>query len=71
LLREAHRLSAIPGVLIQGSLDLQGPPKTAFELARAWPNSELVLVANAGHSVDDKAMAEAIVSAVDRFADTA
>lgn len=67
LLREAPRLAGIPGALIQGRLDLQGPPKTAFELARAWPGSELVLLDNAGHSTGDSGMAEAIMSALDRF----
>lgn len=67
LLREAHRLAGIPGVLIQGRLDLQGPPKTAFELSRAWPCSELVLLENAGHSTGDSGMAEAIIAAVNRF----
>ena len=67
LLREAHRLAGIPGALIQRRLDLQGPPKTAFELARAWPGSELVLLENAGHSTGDNGMADAIVKAVNRF----
>ncbi|MBW6421173.1 prolyl aminopeptidase [Rhizobium sp. XQZ8] len=71
LLREAHKLAGIPGVLIQGRLDLQGPPKTAFELSHVWPGCELVLLENAGHSTGDSGMAEAIANAVNRFVEVA
>jgi len=71
LLRDAHRLAGIPAALIQGRLDLQGPPKTAFELARAWPGSELTVLENAGHSTGDQGMAETIAGAVNRFAEAA
>ena len=49
LLRDAHRLAGIPGVLIHGRLDISGPPDTAWQLARVWPDAELVLVDDAGH----------------------
>lgn len=68
LLRNAHRLAGIPGVMIQGRLDLQAPLKTAWELAAAWPDGELVIVENAGHSSGDGGMAEAIVAVTDRLA---
>ncbi|GAA1259287.1 prolyl aminopeptidase [Pseudonocardia aurantiaca] len=67
LLREAGRLAGIPGVLVHGSLDLQGPLVTAWELARAWPEAELVVVKGAGHSRHD-GMGAAIKTAADRFA---
>ena len=68
LLRGAPALANIPGVMIQGRLDLQGPLATAWELARVWPNGELVVVPNAGHSARDPGMTNAIVAATDRFA---
>jgi proline iminopeptidase len=40
LLRDARRLSGIPGVLIHGRFDLGGPPDVPW-LHRAWPGSEL------------------------------
>ncbi|MFB9951421.1 prolyl aminopeptidase [Rhizobium puerariae] len=69
LLAGAHLLAGIPGVLIQGRLDLQGPPATAHALSRAWAGSALVLVENAGHSTGDGGMAGAIIAAAERFAD--
>ena len=70
LLREAGRLSGIPGVLIHGRLDISSPLSTAWELAQAWPGSELVIVERSGHSSAGPGMAEAIVAATDGFATT-
>jgi proline iminopeptidase len=50
LLRDAGRLAGIPGVLIHGRLDLGGPLETAWSLSRAWPDAELVVVEDAGHT---------------------
>jgi proline iminopeptidase len=66
LLRDAGRLSGVPGVLIHGRLDVSGPLETAWELSRAWPDSELVVVDDAGHY--GPGMPEIIVQATDRFA---
>ncbi|MEU3074625.1 prolyl aminopeptidase [Streptomyces laurentii] len=49
LIRDAHRLAGIPGVLVHGRLDLGGPAATAWELAQAWPDAELHIVASGGH----------------------
>ena len=68
LLREAGALAGIPGVMVQGRLDLGSPLVTALELARAWPDGELVIVGGAGHSPSDPGMGEALVAATDRFA---
>jgi proline iminopeptidase len=66
LLRHAHRLEGIPGVLIHGRLDLGSPLVTAWRLHRAWPGSELVIVDDAGHTGSD-AMRAAIAAAARRF----
>ncbi len=68
LLREAGSLAGIPGILIHGRLDFSGPLVTAWELAQAYPDSELVVVNNAGHSTGDPVMGEALIAATDRFA---
>jgi proline iminopeptidase len=67
VLRHAGRLAGIPGVLIHGRLDLSGPLDTAWELARAWPDAELVAVADSGHKGSETMRAE-IARAIDRFA---
>ncbi|GAA3135152.1 prolyl aminopeptidase [Planomonospora alba] len=67
LLRGAGRLAGIPGVLIHGRLDLSSPLTTAWELARAWPGAELIVVEDSGHTGND-AMRAHILDAIDRFA---
>lgn len=67
LLRDAHRLAGIPGVLVHGRLDLSAPLRTAWELARAWPGAELRIIEDSGHT-GSPAMADAVREAVDRFA---
>lgn len=66
LLRDAHRLAGIPGVLIHGRLDLSAPLLTAWELARAWPDAELIVIEDSGHT-GSPAMRSAIAQAVSRF----
>ncbi|MGH2533818.1 MAG: prolyl aminopeptidase [Thermomicrobiales bacterium] len=68
LLREATKLAGIPGVLVHGRLDVSGPPDIAWELARRWPESELVLIEDAGHWSGHPGMTEALIAATDRFA---
>ncbi|WP_149182218.1 prolyl aminopeptidase [Streptomyces sp. TRM49041] len=67
LLRDAHRLAGIPGVLVHGRLDLGGPLSTAWELARAWPDAELTVVNDSGH-LGTEATRTQIRAALDRFA---
>lgn len=67
LLRGASRLAGIPGVLVNGRLDVQSPLATAWELSRSWPDADLVVVPGAGHSVRDPGMVGAVVAATDRF----
>jgi proline iminopeptidase len=67
LLRDAGRLHGIPGLLIHGRLDLGSPLDTAWGLARAWPDAELVVVHDSGHTGSDT-MTERKRAALDRFA---
>jgi proline iminopeptidase len=70
LIRDAGRLAGIPGVLIHGRLDMSGPLDTAWELARAWPGAELVVVDDSGH-LGSAAMRTAMYGAFERFAQRA
>jgi proline iminopeptidase len=67
IIREAHRLAGIPGVMIHGRLDVSGPVDAAWDLQQVWPGSELTLIGDAAHT-GSTAMGEAIVAATDRFA---
>ena len=69
LLEEAGRLAGIPGVLVHGRRDLSCPADTAWELAQAWPDAELVLLDDTGHLRSDSKRAH-LLAALDKFAET-
>lgn len=66
LLAGAAALGRIPGVLVNGRFDFQAPIGNAWELRRAWPQAELVVVEDAGHSMNE-ALDRELVRATDRF----
>jgi proline iminopeptidase len=68
LIRDASRLKDIPGVIVQGRYDACTPPVTAWDLHRAWPEAELVMVPDAGHAYDEPGILTALIEATDRFA---
>jgi len=67
LLDDAHKLAKIPGVIVQGRYDMVCPAKSAWDLHKAWPQSQLVIVPDAGHSVKEPGIVSALVEACDRF----
>lgn len=67
LLREAYKLRGLPGSIINGRFDFQSPLTNAWELHQAWPESELIVIEDAGHSISEAFAAE-LVRATGRFA---
>lgn len=67
LLDEATALHGIPGVIVQGRYDVMTPTVTAWELQRCWPDAELVVVEDAGHSVHAPGMYSQLIHATERF----
>lgn len=65
LLAHMHRLVDIPAVLIHGRYDVSGPLDTAWHLHRAWPNSKLVVLDDAGHG--GGSFTSELVGALDSF----
>ncbi|HEY0450243.1 prolyl aminopeptidase [Actinophytocola sp.] len=67
LVRDAGKLAGIPGRIVQGRYDAVCPPATAWELHRAWPDSRLLLLPQAGHAVTDRGVLDALLEATDEF----
>ena len=65
-IREACMLAGVPGVLIHGRNDLGGGACTAWELARAWPGAELIIIEGSGHT-GSTAMTDQMHAAADRL----
>ncbi|UXI69525.1 prolyl aminopeptidase [Tahibacter amnicola] len=67
LLHNAARLRAIPAVIVQGRYDVVCPARSAWDLHRAWPEADLRIVPDAGHSALEPGITHELVSATDRF----
>ncbi|MGL4592487.1 MAG: prolyl aminopeptidase [Aestuariivirga sp.] len=67
LIDDADRLKGIPGVIIQGRYDVVTPMVTAWDLHKAWPEAEFVVVPDAGHTATEPGIADAVISATERF----
>jgi proline iminopeptidase len=68
LIRDAHKLKGIPGVIAQGRYDVVTPMFTAWELSKAWPDAQLNIVPDAGHTATEPGIVDVMVRASDRFA---
>ena len=68
LLANVHRIRQIPAVIVQGRYDVVCPMKSAWDLHRAWPEADLRIVADAGHSALEKGNLHELILATDRFA---
>jgi proline iminopeptidase len=68
LLRDAHKLHGVPGVIVQGRYDACTPAKTAWELHRAWPRAEFHLIPDAGHAYKEPGILDRLIRATDAFA---
>jgi proline iminopeptidase len=67
LIRDAHRLKGIPGVIIHGRYDMPCPARYAWALHKAWPDAELHLIEGAGHAYSEPGILDQLIRATDRF----
>ncbi len=67
LIANAHLLKGIPGVIVHGRYDVVTPLKSAWELARAWPEAELKIVPDSGHAMTEPGIIHELVSATRAF----
>jgi proline iminopeptidase len=67
LLRDAHRIADIPGVIVQGRYDVVCPADSAWALSRVWKKGELKIIRDAGHTAFEPGNVSALVEATDRF----
>jgi len=68
LLRDADRLAGIPGFIVHGRYDVVCPVDQAVALHRVWPQAELRIVPDAGHSAAEPGIARELVAATNALA---
>jgi len=68
LLRDIDRIRHIPATIVQGRYDVVCPIDSAWALHRAWPEADLVISPDSGHSALEPGNSRALVAATDRYA---
>ncbi len=67
LLRDVDKIRSIPAVIVQGRYDVVCPMMSAWDLHRAWPEADLKVIPDAGHSAYEPGIVDALIAATDRF----
>jgi proline iminopeptidase len=67
LVENIGKIRHIPAVIVQGRYDVVCPMMSAWELHRAWPEAELEIIGDAGHSATEPGIVRALIDATDRF----
>ncbi len=68
LLQNCDRIRHLSTVIVQGRYDVVCPMTSAWDLHKALPDAELVVVPDAGHSMMEPGIRSALIEASDRFA---
>jgi len=68
LLRDAHKIADIPGVIVHGRYDVVCPLANAWDLHKAWPKAQLHISPSSGHSAFEAENRNALIQATDHFA---
>ncbi len=67
LLDNVAHVHHLPAIIVQGRYDVVCPAESAYELHRAWPNSQLHVVPDAGHSALELGISAQLVTATNSF----
>jgi len=67
LLNNVDKIRHIPTVIVQGRYDVVCPAESAWELHRAFPEAEFHLIGDAGHSLSEKGITDALIRATDSY----
>lgn len=67
LLEQVGRIRDVPATIVHGRYDVICPMRNAWRLHRAWPESQLVIVPDAGHSANEPGITRALVEATDAY----
>ncbi|MFZ9477514.1 MAG: prolyl aminopeptidase [Steroidobacteraceae bacterium] len=67
LLDDVPRIRHLPCTIVQGRYDVVCPMKSAWDLHRAWPEADLRIVVDAGHSAFEPGIVSELVAATDRY----
>jgi proline iminopeptidase len=67
ILEDIHRIRHIPGEIVHGRYDVVCPVENAWDLHKAWPESALHIIPDAGHSAREPRILKTLVEIMERF----
>ena len=67
LIENMHKIRHIPGVIIHGRYDIICPVIQAWDLYKVWPEADLHIIPDAGHSIFEDGIKNKILEYTDRF----
>jgi proline iminopeptidase len=71
IINNVDKIRHIPAWIVQGRYDVVCPATSAWELHKAWPESKLHIIPDAGHSASEPGIKSKLIEATDFFADKA
>ena len=67
ILKNMHRISHIPGTIVQGRYDMICPPSGAYALAQVWDKADLRMIPVAGHALSEPGISAELVNVMNRI----
>ena len=67
LIENVDKIRHIPAVIVHGRYDVICPVENAWELHQAWPESELHIIPDAGHSIFEEGIKDKILEYTEKF----
>mmetsp|Transcript_23972 Transcript_23972/g.45108 ORF Transcript_23972/g.45108 Transcript_23972/m.45108 type:complete len:372 (+) Transcript_23972:3-1118(+) len=69
LLEDVDKIKDVPCTIVQGRYDVVCPMKSCWDLHRAWPEADVKVVSDAGHSMSEPGIKSELLKATDKYAD--
>lgn len=67
LIENVDKIRHIPGVIIHGRYDIICPVVQAWDLHQAWPEADLHIIPDAGHSIFEEGIKDKILEYTEKF----
>ncbi|WP_417316453.1 prolyl aminopeptidase, partial [Cycloclasticus pugetii] len=67
IVNNTDKLADIPGIIVHGRYDMVCPLDNAFDLSAAWPEAELQIIRDAGHSASEPAIVDGLIRGVEQI----
>jgi len=69
LLEDVDKIRNIPATIVHGRYDVVCPMKSCWELHKAWPEADLKIISDSGHSMSEPGIVSELIKATDKYAE--